>query len=62
VHREVHKLCARMWCSRKCIGCAQGCDKCSGSGDYKVCDQKVLKVVHKDVVIGVFWSGQGRGA
>jgi hypothetical protein len=20
----------------------QGCDKCSGSGDYKVCDQKVV--------------------
>jgi hypothetical protein len=37
----------------------------SGSGDYKVCDQKVVhREVHKLCsrmwCIGVFWSGQER--
>jgi hypothetical protein len=37
-----------MWCIGRCISCVQGCDKCSGSGDYKVCDQKVVhREVHK---------------
>jgi hypothetical protein len=43
-------------------GCGQGCDMGSGSGDYKVCDQEGgdRVVFFKDVVIGVFWSGQER--